>query len=83
MSFYDNLLQVTINTNGMIFDLDTNPIREVDSIEHIDTLMKPDTFVNTGFIMSISHNLIDENEVKCVKRRQIFTNEYTNLLFEK
>ena len=83
MSFYDNLLQVTINTNGMIFDLDTDPIREIDSIENIDMLMKPDTFVNTGFIMSISHNFVDVEEVKCVKRRQMFTNEYSNLMFEK
>ena len=36
MQFYDNLLQVTIGANGMIFDLDSSPIKEVDSIENID-----------------------------------------------
>jgi len=40
----------------MIFDLDSNPIKEVASIESIDQLFKPDHFVNTGFIMSISLN---------------------------
>ena len=32
--FYSNLLQITVNSNGMIFDLDT--MQEVNSIEHID-----------------------------------------------
>lgn len=34
--FFSNLLQVTIGSNGMIFDLDSDPIREVASIESID-----------------------------------------------
>ena len=82
MEFYDNLLQVTICNNGMVFDLDSTPIKEVDSIEGIDQLMKPDTYVNTGFIMSISHNLPAGDE-QALKRVQIITNEYCNLLFEK
>ena len=45
-------------------------------------MMKPDTYVNTGFIMSISHNA-SENGIDCRRRIQIFTNEYQNLLFEK
>lgn len=68
----------------MIYDLDSlipHP-HEVDSIEGIDQLMKPDTYVNTGFIMSISHNA-SENGIDFRKRIQIFTNEYQNLLFEK
>ena len=83
-SFYDNLLQVTIGTNGMIYDLDSlipHP-KEVDSIEGIDQLMKPDTYVNTGFIMSASTNEIWEGD-QFLRRIQIFTNEYCNLLFEK
>ena len=36
INFYDNLLQVTVSTNGIIFDLDSNPIKEVDAIENID-----------------------------------------------
>ena len=40
----------------MIFNLDKNPIEEVDSIEDIDQLQKTDALVNTGFIMSASHN---------------------------
>lgn len=82
--FYNNLLQVTIGTNGMIYDLDSlipHP-KEVDSIEGIDQLMRPDTYVNTGFIMSISHNET-RDEITFRKRVQIFTNEYQNLLFEK
>lgn len=46
----------------MIFDLDSDPIREVDSIEGIEQLMNPDTFVNTGFIMSISQNKYNDEE---------------------
>ena len=38
LKFFDNLLQVTIRSHGMIFNLDTNPIEEVDSIEDIDQL---------------------------------------------
>lgn len=66
----------------MIFDLESDPIKELDSIENIDALMKLDTFVNTGFIMSISYNEI-VGETKFIKRNQIFTNEYNNLFFEK
>ena len=66
----------------MIFDLDSDPIREVDSIENIDALMRLDTFVNTGFIMSISFNAVKKDE-QFFKRVQIFTNEYCNLLLAK
>ena len=38
LKFFDNLLQVTMRSHGMIFNLDTNPIEEVDSIEDIDQL---------------------------------------------
>ena len=34
LSFFNNVLQVTVRTNGMIFDLDT--LREVNAIESID-----------------------------------------------
>lgn len=82
MQFYDNLLQVTIGANGMIFDLDSSPIAEVDSIENIDQLINPDAFVNTGFIMSMSHKAVND-ETNFTKRVQLFTNESCNLLFEK
>ena len=82
MEFYDNLLQVTIGYNGMVFDLDSNPFKEVDSIERIDQVMSPDTFVNTGFINSTSENKYAE-EVKYAHRRQVIGNEYCNLLMEK
>jgi len=52
----------------MIFALDSDPIKELDTIENIDTLMKLDTFVNTGFIMSISYNEI-VGETKLIKRK--------------
>ena len=54
MEYYSNLLQITERNNGMIFDLDTTPIQEVDVIENIDQLQPLDTMVNTGFIMSSS-----------------------------
>ena len=38
--------------------------------------------LNTGFIMSSSLNYFNE-EIKCIRRDQIFTNEYVNLMFEK
>ena len=34
MLFYNNILQVTVRSHGMIYDLDS--LREVDSIESID-----------------------------------------------
>ena len=82
MEYYNNLLQLTIGTHGMIFDLDARPPKEVDTIENIDQLMKPDSFCNTGFIMSISRNVVRE-EMQIPQRKQIFTNEYCSLLFEK
>ena len=82
MEFYDNLLQVTIGNDGMIFDLDSEPIMEVNSVENIDQLAKPDSFTNTGCIMSISTNALHEGE-KVIERVQVFTNENANLLFEK
>ena len=34
LDFFDNLLQVTVRSHGMIFDLDT--VKEVEAIENID-----------------------------------------------
>ena len=45
-------------------------------------MQDPDCMVNTGFIMSASTNEIWEGE-QFLRRIQIFTNEYCNLLFEK
>ena len=73
---------MTVGTNGIVFDLDSSPIKEVDSIENIDQLSQPDSCINSGFIMSISHNAYHE-DVKYLKRTQIFTNEFSNLFFEK
>ena len=36
LSFFNNLLQITVRADGMIFDLDSDPIREVNSVENID-----------------------------------------------
>ena len=80
---YDNLLQVTIRAHGMIFDLDSTPIKEVESIENIDSFTIPDTTVNTGFIMSTSKTGIDKDENPYILRNQIFTNEHVNLIFQK
>ena len=33
LQFFDNLLQITVRSHGMIFDLDS--FKEVDSIENI------------------------------------------------
>lgn len=60
LEFYNNLLQITVQSHGMIFNLDT--VKEIDSIESIDQLQDPDTMVNTGFIMSTSTNDIWEGE---------------------
>ena len=67
LMFYDNLLQVTIGTNGMIFDLDSVPTKEVASIENIDQLYSPDLYSNAGFIMSTSHSLV-RDEIPLLKR---------------
>ena len=45
-------------------------------------MQDPDHMVNTGFIMSTSKNLTQEEEA-CLRRTQIITNEYVNLLFER
>ena len=82
IEFFNNLLQITIRNHGMLFNLDTQPIEEVDSIEDIDQLQRTDAMLNTGFIMSASHNDYKYDE-KYIRRIQIFTNEYVNLLFEK
>lgn len=66
----------------MIFDLDSDPIKEVASIESIDQLFRPDFYCNTGFIMSISYNA-RRDDINYLKRVQIFTNEYCNLIFAK
>ena len=38
LRYYDSLLQVTVRLHGTIFNLDTNPISEVDMLENIDQL---------------------------------------------
>ena len=78
--FYLNLLQITVRSHGMLFDLDSNPIKEVGAIENIEMMQDPDALVNTGFIMSSSTNDTWEDE-PFLRRDQIFTNEYVNLLF--
>lgn len=67
----------------MIFDLDSFPIKEVESIENIDSFMDPNTTINTGFIMSTSKTKEDDDENKYLFRNQLFTNEHVNLLFQK
>lgn len=57
-------------------------MEEVESIENIDELQNPDEMVNTGFIMSSSKTEVAGDKV-FLRRNQIFTNEYVNLLFEK
>ena len=54
MRFYSNLIQITVRANGIIYDLDSNPIKEIDTIESMDMLQNPDEVVNTGFILSTS-----------------------------
>jgi hypothetical protein len=44
----------------MIFDLDSKPIKEVDAIENIDQLQQPDKCVNTGFMMTVSNNMVED-----------------------
>ena len=83
MQLYHNLLQVTIGTDGMIYDLDSSPIQEVHSLENIDSLAQPKTFCNTGCINSFSYNETLSNEERVRRRVQIFTNESVNLIFEK
>ena len=46
----------------MIYDLDSTPIKEVESIENIDTFTDPNTTLNTGFIMSTSKTKVDDDE---------------------
>ena len=60
LKFHNNLLQVTVRSHGMIYDLDAEPIQEVDSIENIDQFQTPDQMINTGFIMSSSITSGDE-----------------------
>ena len=83
LEFHNNLLQVTIGTNGMIFDLDSPHLEEVTSIENIDMISDPDECTNTGFIMSLSHKARNRDDVDYLKRVQIFTNEHCNMLFQK
>lgn len=60
LTFYDNLLQITMRSHGIIIDLDE--LKEVEAIENIDQLQQPDTMVNTGFIMSASTSCEWEGE---------------------
>lgn len=84
MEFYNSLLQITVRSHGIIFDLESKNIREVDSIESIDQLQNPDAIVNTGFIMSASQDVTKhQSDNQVLRRTQIFTNEYVNLIFRK
>ena len=68
----------------MIFDLDE--MKEIEALENIDQLQDPDRSVSTGFIMATSKNLFSEEIDKkknCLRRTQVFTNEYINLMFER
>ena len=83
MEFRSNLLQITIGTNGIIYDLDLSPIEEVHLLENIDTLAKPEKFCNTGCINSYSYNALLVTEELVKRRVQVFTNENVNLIFVK
>lgn len=69
--YYNNLLQITVRSNGTIYDLDSDPFEEVDIIENIDQFQDTDSMVNTGFIMSTSKDDYWENE-KFINRIQFF-----------
>ena len=81
LSFYNNLLQITERNHGMIFDLDS--MKEVHAIENIDQFQNPDHLISTGFIMSTSKNEVRNEGEQFIRRTQIISNEYVNLLFEK
>ena len=70
---YNNLLQVTVRNQAIIYDLDylnskgkkyfelrnlKTGIPEVNYLEHVDQFTNPNKFVNTGFFNAFS---IDEN----------------------
>ena len=56
-----------MGSHGYIFDLDSDPIKEIETIENIDMLVNPDEMVITGFIMSTSC-IEKEEEHEQIKR---------------
>ena len=61
MDLYENILQVVVRNQSVIFNLDENdrgkPL-EINFIDDFEQLMDPDTLVNTGIVHSTSERLM-------------------------
>ena len=61
MDLYENLLQVVVRNQSVIYNLDENdggkPI-EIDFINDFEQLMEPESFVNTGIVHSTVEMII-------------------------
>ena len=94
---YNNLLQITVRDYAILYDLDYLHgkgllyedmreqgfgIPEVSYLDEIDLLTNPRKFVNTGFNIETSGDVID-SEIKITNRNSICTNEYSTLYFSK
>ena len=81
MTFFNQLLQVVIGNYAVIYNIENvKEIREIKYIETTDQFLKPENYVQTGFVMSSSHSDIEDGYAH-ILRQSIVTNVHQNLLF--
>ena len=83
MQFYDNLLQVCIRNQSVIYNLDhPTSQEEVNFIFNTGQFTKMDQYVNSGFFNTVSYENEDDWD-KFVQQDSVFANEMNNLVYSK
>ena len=83
MSYYENLLQISIRNQAVIYDLDhPDASEEVKFIYNTGQFVDLDNYVNTGFTQTVSYDQ-EEDETKWVNSAIVFSNEKNGLHFKK
>jgi hypothetical protein len=79
MSYYDNLLQLSIKNQAVIYNLDhSDANEEVEFIYNTDQFVDLDNFVDTGFTNAVSSDF-EEGNAKYVHNSIVLSNEKNTL----
>jgi len=83
MSYYENLLQISIRNQAVIYDLDhPDANEEVKFIYNTGQFVDLDNYVNIGFTQTVSYDG-EEDDVKSVNSSIVSSNEKNSLHFKK
>ena len=83
MDYYDNLLQINLRNQAVIYNLDPDEgVEEVRFLYNTQQFVDCDNFVDTGFTNAVSSEL-DEGNAKYVHNCIVLSNEKNTLHFKR